>query len=169
MPEHSRALATLVSDPEVAMATLLPSPYSETLALEWIQSLPQVIQERRSWIFGIFHKSDKMLMGVISLSDLNFEHGRAELGYWLGRPFWGCGYMHEAASIMVDFGFGRGLKRIYATISGQNLRSESLLARLGFQWEGCLRRHITKNGHSLDQKLFGLLKSDFPSAIKSGR
>ena len=46
--------------------------------------------------WGIALRTDDQLIGSITLFNLDFNHRRAEIGYALGRDYWGQGYMHEA-------------------------------------------------------------------------
>ena len=54
--------------------------------------------------FAIVRKLDNALLGAVSIGIMP-EHKRAELGYWMGKPYWGQGYTTEAASRLLKFGF----------------------------------------------------------------
>ncbi|GLQ88321.1 GNAT family N-acetyltransferase [Dyella flagellata] len=86
---------------------------------------------------------------------------RAEIGYCLGRKYWGKGYMAEAADALIEHGFKQaGLHRIEADIDPRNLPSIQLIERLGFRREGYLRERWLIGGEVADTVLYGLIQSD---------
>jgi RimJ/RimL family protein N-acetyltransferase len=63
--------------------------------------------------------------------------GIGELGYWIGRPYWGRGYATAGARLVLSFGFGElGLRSIRATCLTTNAASARVLEKLGFEFEG---------------------------------
>jgi RimJ/RimL family protein N-acetyltransferase len=92
---------------------------------------------------------------------LECEHDRAELGYWIGKPFWGRGYATEAARALVQYGFDTlGLHRIYARHLTRNPASGRVLHKIGMTHEGYRRKHEKKWGIYEDDKLYGILRDD---------
>ncbi len=75
---------------------------------------------------------------MIGLADLDrVSDGEAELGYWLGRAWWGNGYATEAAQALVWFaGDALGLRRLTAGHAADNLPSGRVLSKLGFRCTG---------------------------------
>jgi len=89
------------------------------------------------------------------------DHRRAELGYWVGVPYWGNGYATEAARAVVKYGFGTlGLHRIFASHFANNPASARVLRKIGMRYEGRLRGHVLKWGEFLDLEMYGMLASD---------
>ena len=90
---------------------------------------------------------------------------RSEVGYALGRSYWGNGYMHEAMHALVDHAF-RAMKmhRLEADIDPRNEASAKSLARLGFTREGLLRERWIVGGEISDSALYGLLASEWRGA-----
>lgn len=89
-------------------------------------------------------------------------HDRAvrkiEIGYWIGPPYWGCGYATEAAAAVVPFAFSHfGINKLVAKTSGGNLGSIKVLERLGMKQEGVLREQWFRDGEFRDVVCFGLL------------
>ncbi len=85
----------------------------------------------------------------------------AEIGFWLGEPFWGRGIITEAMERLVEEGFdAHGLQRIYAYVFEWNLASSRTLVKAGFVQEGCLRRSAIKDGQIIDQYLFARITQD---------
>jgi ribosomal-protein-alanine N-acetyltransferase len=83
----------------------------------------------------------------------------AELGYWLGEPFWGRGIMSQAVTEFTVWAFKHvELYRIHANVFATNGASARVLEKAGFGCEGRLRASVFKNGQILDQLLFAKVK-----------
>jgi ribosomal-protein-alanine N-acetyltransferase len=115
---------------------------------------------RNRW--GIELKSDKQLIGTCGYHKWDKRYFRAEIGYDLNPSFWGQHIMTEALGIVIKNGFeAMGLNRIGALVYIENVRSEKLLLKLGFQKEGILRDYFYLNGKFYDHSLMSLIKSDW--------
>jgi [ribosomal protein S5]-alanine N-acetyltransferase len=152
-------LVRLAGAREVAATTLrIPHPYTEQDAKEFIAAnAAKTAPETR---FAITLTSDGQLCGGIGLG-VDEAHHRAELGYWLGVPYWGQGYATEAARAMIQYGFETlGLQRIYASYVPHNVASGRVLQKIGMRREGLMRNHICKWGEFQDLEFYGVLKTD---------
>ncbi len=155
-------LQRLVSDREIAAGTLtIPHPYPPDAALQWIR---RQAEREDGLSFAVELVKEAAVVGAISL-ELEPEHRRAELGYWIGRPHWGRGYATEAARLVLDHGFGAlRLNRIYAFHFSNNPASGRVLQKLGMAHEGRRRAHTLKWGEFLDSECYGVLAADRESA-----
>lgn len=91
--------------------------------------------------------------------------GRADVGYWLGRPYWGQGVMGEALSALLRLGFGSlGLAKIEAEVFVGNVRGRRLVESVGMTREGLIRRSQRKRGVWVDTAIYGILREDLPGA-----
>ena len=107
---------------------------------------------------GIERKSDGQMIGTCTLHQIHVQNRRAEVGYALGRPYWGNGYMSEAMHALVDYAFrSMKLHRLEADIDPRNESSAKSLERLGFTREGLLRERWIVGGEVSDSALYGLL------------
>ena len=87
---------------------------------------------------------------------------RAELGYWVGKPFWGQGYCTEAAQAVIAYGFQTlGLNRIQAHHFGRNPASGRVMQKLGMRYEGLERQYHKKWGQFEDGLGYAILREDF--------
>ena len=87
----------------------------------------------------------------------------AELGYWLGEPFWGRGIMTAAVETMCREGFAAwDIVRIHAEPFARNAASRRVLEKAGFALEGTLRRSVYKNGEMLDSCIYALVREEAP-------
>lgn len=103
-------------------------------------------------------------LGIIGCIDLRFpEHKeQADIGYWLGFPFWNKGYMTDALRLACDFGFKHlGIVRTYAPVFRGNIRSRRVLEKNGFSLDGTLRNHLLKSKQWRDVWFMSLLRSDW--------
>jgi ribosomal-protein-alanine N-acetyltransferase len=96
-------------------------------------------------------------------------HRSGELGYAIRHDDWGKGYATEAASLMLDFGFGAlRLHRVQAACGPENHASQRLLAKLGFTPEGRIRDHVYTNGAWRDSLLYAILDHEWTTADTKG-
>jgi RimJ/RimL family protein N-acetyltransferase len=99
---------------------------------------------------------------MCSLFHFHIPSRRAEVGYALGRPYWGSGYITEALQALLDYAFQTlDLNRLEADIDPRNLASARTLERLGFQKEGHLRERWIVNGEISDTWIYGLLRREW--------
>jgi ribosomal-protein-alanine N-acetyltransferase len=154
-------LVRLAGAREVAATTLrIPHPYHEQDALDFIASCRADAELGLSARLAITLRESGELCGGIGLR-INSVHHRAELGYWLGVPYWRRGYATEAARAVVEYGFGAlGLNRIYASLVSGNRASGRVLEKVGMRYEGCLRSHLCKWDVFHDLEFYGILRSD---------
>src|SRR6185312_13696794 len=102
--EDAPAVQAMASALEVADTTLnIPHPYPEDGAATWIAS-HSGLRERGEYPFAIVRRRDSELVGAMGLH-VDERHSKAELGYWIGVPYWNQGYATEAARRMVQWGF----------------------------------------------------------------
>ncbi len=117
----------------------------------------------RAYPFLIFRDSDQMLLGGVTLA--NVRRGIVQagtIGYWIGEPFAGKGYMTAALKVLLPSLFGElNLHRIEAACIPTNTASVRVLENCGFVREGKARRYLCINGVWQDHYLFGLLADDF--------
>lgn len=158
----------LAGDFEVArQVEIIPHPYPDGVAEAWIQTHADAFANRTGVIVALTRLSDNQLLGSMGLH-LSREHATAELGYWIGRPFWGHGYATEAAQTLVEFGFQTlQLHRIYGRCFAGNPGSARVLSKVGMQFEGCQRQHLVRFGVRHDLNLYGLLRTEWESLPKS--
>jgi len=94
------------------------------------------------------------------------ERVGAEIGYWLGVPFWGRGIMTAALQAVTAHAFREHpeLRRIWAVPFAWNPASMRVLEKAGYRAEGRMRESAVKDGKIVDQMLYAILRSD-PSPL----
>jgi ribosomal-protein-alanine N-acetyltransferase len=94
--------------------------------------------------------------------------GRGDVGYWLGRPYWGKGLMTEALTLVLDLCFTElDLAKIEAEVFVGNERSARLVERLGMRLEGTIRSAHHKREEWVDAQVFGLLREEWLSGSRT--
>lgn len=85
----------------------------------------------------------------------------AEMGYWLGRAYWGRGIMTAAVKAFCKEGFAAwDIARIYAEPFAANAGSRRVLEKAGFTLEGVLRSSVYKNGSLQDSCIYAKLREE---------
>ncbi|MFJ7353311.1 GNAT family N-acetyltransferase [Phyllobacterium sp. NPDC097923] len=112
--------------------------------------------------FFLFHNSDSRLLGGITLGNIRRGVGQnGMIGYWMGAPYAGQGYMSEALRLLISHAFTKvRLHRLEAACIPSNERSIRLLEKAGFQREGLLRSYLKINGTWQDHLLFSIIEDD---------
>lgn len=135
----------------------IPYPYTEQDAEGFIRAM---LSADKDSMFAFAITLDGEAIGSISVSRCgNIHYRTAELGYYLGEPYWGRGYTTEAVKLVCDYVFGHSdILRIFAEPFSFNVASCRVLEKAGFTCEGTLRSNAFKNGRSEDMKMYALLK-----------
>jgi ribosomal-protein-alanine N-acetyltransferase len=157
------ALLEYLNTRDIYETTLnIPFPYLKSHADYWLRRRAEQRQRLAKEVCFALRNSAGKLIGAISAD--SFEPGsshKAEIGYWLAKPFWGCGIMTDAVRTYVDYAFHElGVVRLTAHTFEFNLASARVLEKNGFQLEGRLRKHLMKDGKLIDARFYGLLKED---------
>jgi RimJ/RimL family protein N-acetyltransferase len=147
----------LAGDKQIAATTaLIPHPYPDGEAERWIATHASAFASGQSVTFAIERRERHLLIGALGL-EFHPKHNRAEVGYWIGREFWGQGYATEALKAVIAYGFSRGLHRIWAEHFAHNPASGRVLQKAGMTHEGTLRHHMVKWGEPVDCEVYGIL------------
>lgn len=135
---------------------------------ENIEESMAILQERflgQEDIFGMVLKENGKLVGTVGfVEDPDCpEEGTAMLGYALGVNYWGKGYMTEAVQAVLTYGFmQKQLRKITVTHYTDNLRSQSVIVKSGFQYQGIKKQaEANYDGTMKDVMWYVLKKEDF--------
>ncbi|MBE5996811.1 MAG: GNAT family N-acetyltransferase [Lachnospiraceae bacterium] len=153
------SLSVSANDVRVAryLRDFFPFPYTEEDALGFItycRNTADELEYNRAIII------DGKAAGSISLRFGNdVSRKNAEIGYWLGVPYWGNGIVTDAVSQLVRIGFETfDMHRIFAEVYAPNTASARVLEKNGFIREACLREAVYKNGQYMDLMVYSLLR-----------
>jgi [ribosomal protein S5]-alanine N-acetyltransferase len=139
------------------------------MAGAWIQTHAPRYEAGELANFALLEQETEQLVGAMGLV-IHAEYARAELGYWVGVPFWNRGYATEAARRVVRFDFeALELNRIYATHLVGNPASGRVMQKLGMQYEGRLRQHARKWGSFEDLDFYGIVAEEWRRQSAGGK
>lgn len=110
---------------------------------------------------------ESKVIGIIGLeNDIHRPDGNSrEIGYSLAEEHWGNGYMTEAAKAVIEYGFNEmGLDQIAIGTSDENIRSQRVISKCGFVYEGTIRRsYKTYDGSLRNTRIYSILRSEWES------
>jgi RimJ/RimL family protein N-acetyltransferase len=152
----------LAGDRAIADTTLnIPHPYEDGFAEQWIETHRPKFEAREVMTLAVTLRDTGALIGAMSLK-INSAFDMAELGYWIGKPFWNRGYGTEAAIATVEYGFDDlDLNRIHANHLARNPASGRVMQKIGMTHEGVARQHTKKWDRHEDLVLYGLLRDEW--------
>ena len=156
------AFYAIYSNPEVMRYWSTPPLVDRGAAANLIKEIHESWKRRAILKWGIALRTDNQLIGSITLFNLDFNHRRAEIGYALGRDYWGRGYMNESLMALLKYAFEvLDLHRIEADVDPRNANSIKTVERLGFRREGYLRERWQVSGEIQDAYFYGLLRREW--------
>lgn len=126
------AIQELASDPAIGATSNVPSPYPPDGAIVFVRMAKERAARGVEHAFAIL--SDGTFVGMCGVIREGHPEGEGEIGYWIGRPFWGRGYATEAGRALVRFSFQTlGLTRLVSSCLVRNPPSYRVLTKLGFK------------------------------------
>jgi len=146
------ALSRLVDDPGVAvMTTSIPHPFPEGAAEDFIERMERAEPDREG-VFALETAADGFI-GVLGFHP--DDRGAVEVGYWLGRPFWGRGYMTEAVAAALGWAADAwGRRYLLAGHFADNPASGQVLVKTGFLYTGdVVRRYSMARGEAAPTRM----------------
>jgi RimJ/RimL family protein N-acetyltransferase len=135
----------------------IPFPYSKNNAIEFVN---YCVNENPQLTFAIVVNGEFAgSIGLVKQSDV--YKLTAEIGYWIGEPFWGMGLTTRAVRLICKYGFNElGLIRIFTGVFDFNKASQRVLEKAGFKLECIFEKSIFKNGKICDEYRYGLINND---------
>ncbi|MDB5371260.1 MAG: 7,8-dihydro-8-oxoguanine-triphosphatase [Roseomonas sp.] len=156
-PGDAAQLHRLINDWDVVRwLSRVPFPYPRELADEWIASTHRQRAAGEAWHLAIVEQEGEqdMLVGCVGLM-LQPGERSAELGYWVGRKYWGHGVAAEAGGRLARWGLANlDIDRVVASVLEENDRSAQVLRRIGLRESGTGEAHFLARGGRLPVRLF---------------
>lgn len=159
--EDKNALAEIANNKKVLnnLRDGIPYPYTVKDAEEFISSMLSA-DESKTFAFAI--TVDDMVIGSIGVFRCDNIHSHsAEVGYYVGEPYWGKGYATSAVKQICKYIFDHtDIIRIFAEPFAYNTASCCVLEKAGFQFEGTLHSNAVKNGKVIDMNMYAIVKDE---------
>lgn len=135
-------------------------PNTKELQKKFLNS--EIVNNEKKIQLGIFHKKDRILIGVISLNNIDLKNRECEISGILGeKKYRNLNNYLEAAKLLIIHGFNTfNMNRIYSGAINKEV-NDMFVRFLGFKNEGILRENIFKNGNYVNTYIHSILKSEF--------
>lgn len=162
MPEDGDAIFRINNDPRIA--PFLPNSYifhERSQAVQEAHHLRDLFHQRKSIYWAIADRHDNHFIGSCGFDPWNRMHHRLELIYMLDPDYWRHGIMTLALLHIRQFAFQvMGAQRIEALVIPTNPASSKVLTKVGFKFEGTLRKYRYYKGQFTDHLIYGSLAGD---------
>lgn len=145
-----------LNEKEIYVNTLaIPFPYTKENSNWFIAFVKENKKKNGRLVNWAIRNKEEKLIGVVGFHDGLNGH-KAEIGYWLAKPYWGKGIMTAAVEKVCEIGFKEfGLSRITANVFEQNIASARVVEKCNFTLESaCLKNYYKKDGKILNGKLY---------------
>jgi RimJ/RimL family protein N-acetyltransferase len=150
------------ADPQVTRFLPYATWESASDAAAWFDRMAALAASGSGRQLVIVMNADAKVIGTALLFKYDEGSHRLELGYVLGRRYWGQGYADEALRGLLGHIFGVvGIRRVEAEVNPANGASHAVLRRLGFTQEGLLRERWTAKGQTYSTHIYGLLAAEW--------
>ena len=157
-PEDKERIAELANNPKISinLRDAFPNPYTIKDAEDFLNKYKSL---KTSQIFAIEYMG--LYAGNIGLhKGTDVYRKSAEIGYFLGEPYWNLGIMTKAVNLICDYGFREmDVVKIYAGIFEFNIASMRVLEKCGFVKEAVLKKAVFKKGKFYDEVRYSKLKN----------
>lgn len=159
--EHAERIQALAGHPDIVAMTRLPDPYPPDGALQFLRYVMPRHAAGVEYAFAVVHDAEG-LVGMCGLHDVDRDRGQAELGFWIGRPYWGRGYATAAAARALRLAFTElGFDRVVAHALVENTGSRRVLERAGFRFDRYERHRLGKWATERDLAQYRLTRAEW--------
>lgn len=153
------AFVAHLNDRHIYERTLrIPHPYTLADADTFVEIVQSTEASHGHPVHFAIRDKNNRLIGALGFESIRYGH-RAEIGYWLGRPYWGQGIMTNVVRAVCVYATTQWkLVRITANVFDFNTASARVLEKNGFQLEGTLRKVHLKDEQFIDAKVYALVQ-----------
>ena len=156
-PSDIRRANQLFNDPDVLSGLLMTFPLATAGTRAWFEGTRNDPNGERFAIDTL----EGELIGMCSIEEIDARARSAEVGIWLGRPYWGHGFGTDAVRVLARFGFrSLNLQRLTLHVYATNEKAIRAYEKVGFKVEGRLRRDQFLDGGYVDTLVMGLLAEE---------
>ena len=156
--ESPWVISKLANNYEIAknLRDIFPHPYTIDNAVSFIELAKT---GELGLLFRIF--SGSHFIDCCSLNPQSDVYRiNAEVGYWIGEPYWRNGYATETVKLLVEMAFNQlGMQRVYANIFEYNIASMKVLEKVGFEKEATIKSSVIKKGQIFDEHIYSIRKT----------
>lgn len=151
-------MAEYINDPAVSENLTVYKPVSEISEREYIVKISRA--DSQDIILALEVNGE--FIGMMGIHGIDYRHGTATTGAWMGRPFQGKGYGVEAKMLLLEYAFNTlNLRKVCSNVFEFNLPSLKYSGKCGYKEEGRLRAHIFARGQYWDKVQLAVFREDF--------
>ncbi|MEK7149888.1 MAG: GNAT family N-acetyltransferase [Patescibacteria group bacterium] len=147
---------------KISKYTDIPHPFTILEIKKYIRKSTKEFKTKKSFHFGIDLLDNEEIIGVVSLTGLDWKNKSAELEFWLSPKYWSKGIASDSLITILLFAFKElKLNRIYSKVLPENIASIKFLKNNNFIYEGTLRKSLFERGKFNDIYIFSILRKEF--------
>lgn len=156
--EDAAALYALARDPDIGPAAGWPVHVDQADSLRVIR---EVLSASFTW--AIERREDGALLGSVGAfpNTAGADPAQPEIGYWVGKPFWGRGYCPEAVGAVMEDCFARGAERIWCGHFPGNRKSRRVMEKCGFRYQFRREREASLPGGGREALYYAADRADW--------
>ncbi len=159
------------SDKDIAKNTAeygkFPYPYKVSDAINFIAYSLNMQKIKMEFNFAMYEKDTEKFLGLFGIFNIDYFNKKAEIGYWLGKKYWGEGLGSIGIRMLLNYSFNNlNLNKIYAKSFVFNLRSIHLMESLKFVKEAELRDEVKIGGRYKNLVIYSILKKEYYLKMK---
>lgn len=129
-------------------------PFSRYALKQYIQATTQDVYETKQLRLMIEHVRDKVCLGTIDVSQIDFFHKRAEMGVFIDKHYQQKGFAVMAIQLLLEYLFSfLDLEQVYCHVPKNNISSQKMLLKTGFVCVG-EKKHWIRKGNEFEDVLF---------------
>lgn len=156
--EDAKLATGYINDPAVSANLLVYRPLSYLAEEEFFRSANK--DDSKNVLLAL--EVNGQFIGMMGLHDIDYRHGTATTGAWIGKPYQGKGYGPEAKMLLLEYAFNTlNLRKVCSNVFEFNEYSLKYSARCGYQEEGRLKKHIYAKGQYWDKVQLAVFREDF--------
>ena len=161
--DNVEAITAACQDDEIQRWTPVPRNYTQADAHEFVRDAAERWATDAGAPFAVLDAADGHFLGLVGVRviNLHIERSIGQIGYWVAREARGRGVASQGLVLVSRWAFnGMGLARLQLVTEPENIPSQRVAERAGFQREGVLRSYIELHGSRRDAVMYGLLPAD---------
>lgn len=166
--QDAPAVLELILSNEQHLKQWLPwvvKPFTIHTVLSYIEMSDRKRVQQTGYEYVMIYR--QQICGIVGLQHIDWENRKANIGYWIGKPFEGKGLILRSVNAVVRTAFDDlKLNRVEMYCAEKNFRSRTIPERLSFRIEGVLRQNEWLYDHYVNHVVYGLLRSEFNQTVK---
>jgi [ribosomal protein S5]-alanine N-acetyltransferase len=163
-PADLQDMFAIMSDPEVARCMNWKAHESIDRTKELLESACREYETGDCFRWAIALKEGNRFIGLMNVKPV-FAHDRVNIGYWIGQPWWGQGYMAEALAATIRLCFeSLSVNRVEADHYTDNPASGRVMEKAGMTYEGTLEQYcLGKDGKYHGCRMYSITRDKYPA------